>query len=87
MFFCLNNTGEIPGESRLLGKGVSYCATCDGELYRGKRIAVICTDPLRRQSRQQSRRCHAGAQAEDALRRQRFTAADDAHGPVRSQNL
>lgn len=36
---------EIPGESRLLGRGVSYCATCDGELYRGKRIAVVCTDP------------------------------------------
>ena len=36
---------EIPGESRLLGRGVSYCATCDGGLYRGKRIAVVCTDP------------------------------------------
>lgn len=36
---------EIPGESRLLGKGVSYCATCDGALYRGKRIAVVCTAP------------------------------------------
>jgi len=35
---------EIPGESRLLGRGVSYCATCDGGLYRGKRIAVVCTD-------------------------------------------
>lgn len=41
----VSNSREIPGESRLLGKGVSYCATCDGELYRGKRIAVICTDP------------------------------------------
>lgn len=30
------------GESELLGRGVSYCATCDGELYRGKTIAVIC---------------------------------------------
>lgn len=40
----VSGSREIPGESRLLGRGVSYCATCDGELYRGKRIAVICTD-------------------------------------------
>ena len=40
----VTNTKEIPGESKFLGKGVSYCATCDGELYRGKRIAVVCTD-------------------------------------------
>jgi thioredoxin reductase (NADPH) len=32
----------IPGEAEYLGKGVSYCATCDGRLYTGKRIAVIC---------------------------------------------
>jgi thioredoxin reductase (NADPH) len=32
---------DIEGESRLLGRGVSYCATCDGPLYRGKDIAVI----------------------------------------------
>lgn len=31
---------EIPGESRFLGMGVSYCATCDGMLYRGKTAAV-----------------------------------------------
>ena len=30
------------GEERLLGKGVSYCATCDGVLYKGKTIAVYC---------------------------------------------
>ena len=40
----VTNTKEIPGESKFLGKGVSYCATCDGELYRGKRIAGVCTD-------------------------------------------
>ncbi len=33
----------IPGELELLGAGVSYCATCDGMLYRGKTIAVIAT--------------------------------------------
>lgn len=35
--------GTLPGEAELLGMGVSYCATCDGMLYRGKRIAVICS--------------------------------------------
>ena len=35
----------IPGEEEFLGRGVSYCATCDGNLYRGKRLAVVCTDP------------------------------------------
>ena len=32
---------ELPGEKEFLGRGVSYCATCDGMLYRGKR-AVVC---------------------------------------------
>lgn len=41
----VSGSREILGESRLLGKGVSYCATCDGALYRGKQIAVVCTDP------------------------------------------
>ncbi len=31
----------LPGEMPLLGKGVSWCATCDGMLYRGKRVAVL----------------------------------------------
>lgn len=31
----------LEGENEFLGKGVSYCATCDGGLYRGKDIAVI----------------------------------------------
>jgi thioredoxin reductase (NADPH) len=29
------------GEDKFLGKGVSYCATCDGPLFKGKKIAVI----------------------------------------------
>lgn len=33
---------SMPGEERLLGKGVSYCATCDGFLYKGKTIAIVC---------------------------------------------
>lgn len=31
----------ISGEDKLLGKGVSYCATCDGMLYKNKTIAVV----------------------------------------------
>jgi thioredoxin reductase (NADPH) len=33
------------GEEEFLGRGISYCATCDGFLYRGKTIAVLCGDP------------------------------------------
>lgn len=41
--------GSVPargftGESEFLGRGVSYCATCDGFLYQGKTIAVFCGD-------------------------------------------
>ncbi len=32
----------IVGEKEFVGRGVSYCATCDGFLYRGKVIAVVC---------------------------------------------
>ena len=31
----------LPGEEELLGRGVSYCATCDAPLYRGRTAAVI----------------------------------------------
>jgi thioredoxin reductase (NADPH) len=31
----------IPGEDKLLGKGVSHCATCDGPLFKGKEVCVI----------------------------------------------
>ena len=33
----------VKGELEFLGRGVSYCATCDGFLYKGKTIAVLCT--------------------------------------------
>lgn len=35
----------LPGEEEQLGQGVSYCATCDGMFYRGRRIAVLSGSP------------------------------------------
>jgi thioredoxin reductase (NADPH) len=32
---------NVPGESRLAGRGVSYCSTCDGPLFKGKRVVMV----------------------------------------------
>jgi len=32
---------NVPGEARLKGKGVSYCATCDGDFFQDKEIFVV----------------------------------------------
>jgi len=32
---------EVPGEDGMTGKGVSYCATCDGFFYKGKKVVVV----------------------------------------------
>ena len=37
----LSRAKPYPGEAEFLGAGVSYCATCDGMLYRGRKVAVI----------------------------------------------
>ncbi len=34
----------IPGEKALTGKGVSYCAVCDCNFYKGRRVAVVGND-------------------------------------------
>lgn len=38
----VNQSGGIQGEADYVGRGISYCATCDGGLYRGRTIAVLC---------------------------------------------
>ncbi|MEW6623410.1 MAG: thioredoxin-disulfide reductase [Bacillota bacterium] len=32
---------EVPGENEFQGRGVSYCATCDGAFFKGKTVAVV----------------------------------------------
>ena len=36
----IKQTG-FPGQKEFLGRGISYCATCDGNFYKGKPVAVI----------------------------------------------
>ncbi len=36
-----SRTLNVPGESELKGKGISYCATCDGDFFQDKEIVVV----------------------------------------------
>ena len=36
-----HRTLGVKGEDKLVGLGVSYCATCDGPMFRGKKVAVV----------------------------------------------
>lgn len=38
---CTSRTLGLPGEAMLSGRGVSYCATCDGNFYKGRTVAVV----------------------------------------------
>ena len=38
---CSNRKLEIDNEDKLIGKGISYCATCDGNFYRGRVVSVV----------------------------------------------
>jgi thioredoxin reductase (NADPH) len=44
VLFCMGTEYRklgIPGEQELQGRGVSYCATCDGQFFKDKRVAVV----------------------------------------------
>ena len=32
---------QVPGEENLMGRGISFCATCDGALFSGRKVAVV----------------------------------------------
>jgi thioredoxin reductase (NADPH) len=36
-----NRKLNVQGENNLTGRGVSYCATCDGQLFKGKKVIVV----------------------------------------------
>jgi thioredoxin reductase (NADPH) len=41
----IQQTHQLDGEQKLVGRGLGYCATCDGPLYRDKDVAVVGETP------------------------------------------
>jgi thioredoxin reductase (NADPH) len=41
----IQQTRQLEGEQELVGRGLGYCTTCDGPLYRGKDVAVVGETP------------------------------------------
>lgn len=40
-FGCEPKKLNVPGENKFYGRGVSFCATCDGSFYKGREVAVV----------------------------------------------
>jgi len=40
-FGCEPKRLNVPGENKFYGRGVSFCATCDGSFYKGREVAVV----------------------------------------------
>ena len=76
---------DIPGEEELFGHGVSYCATCDGYLYKDKKVLVVgggntaLTDALYLQN--------IGAQVTIVHRRDVFRAENHLQDSVKKQGI
>jgi thioredoxin reductase (NADPH) len=75
----------IPGEEELFGHGVSYCATCDGYLYKNKKVIVVgggntaLTDALYLKN--------IGAQVTIVHRGDAFRAENHLHESVKNQEI
>ncbi len=69
----------FPGEERLLGRGVSQCATCDGMLYRGRRVAVIGLAADAEEEAQFLRRIGCEAEYFDLDRAKRYEIEGEDH--------
>ena len=75
----------IPGETEYIGRGVSYCATCDGMLFRGKNIAVLAysRDALEEALHLTRIGCHVTLFVRSAdLKRWEYTLPEDAFTAV-----